>query len=95
MSAGTLYDTAAPTFEVRIYDHARLVARELCDNENDAARVVEHWSDVANLFVVADDVSTTHHPDDIPAPEVPHNGSVASDDDRPLASTPLPGRGTE
>ena len=50
---------------MRIYDHDRLLARELCESEEDAAAVVERWSDVANLFVVADDLSTKHEPDDI------------------------------
>lgn len=68
MSAGTLYDAGAPTLEVRIYDHSRLLARELCEGKEDAAAVVECWSDVANLFVVADRLSTKHEPDDIPAP---------------------------
>ena len=53
MSAGTLYDTGAPTLEVRIYDRGQLLTRELCESEEDAAEVVERWSDVANLFVVA------------------------------------------
>ena len=65
MSTGTLYDVGAPALEVRIYDHDRLLARELCDSEEDARGVVERWSAVANLFVVADDLSTQHRPDDI------------------------------
>lgn len=92
MSAATLYDTGAPTLEVRIYNHARLLARELCESEEDAAAVVERWSDVANLFVVADDLSTKHEPDDILAPEEPF---IGSDADYPVASTPMPGCGTE
>lgn len=92
MSAGTLYDTGAPTIEVRIYDHDRLLARELCESEEDAAAVVERWSDVANLFVVADDLSTKHGPDDILAPEEP---LIGSDEDYPISSKPSPGHGTE
>jgi hypothetical protein len=92
MSAGTLYDTGAQPVEVRIYDHGRLLTRELCESEDDAAAVVERWSDVANLFVVADDISAQHEPDDILAPEDPLMGG---DEDQPLASMPLPGYGTE
>ena len=92
MSAGTLYDAGAPAVEVRVYDHDRLLAREHCESEDDAAAVVERWSEVANLFVVADDRSSKHGPEDSLAPEAPHIGSGAN---FPLASTPLPGRGTE
>lgn len=54
MSAGTLSDTGTSALEVRIYDHDRLLAREPCESEEDTTAVVERWSDVANLFVVAD-----------------------------------------
>jgi len=92
MSGETLYDSDAPTLEVRIYDHGRLVTTELCESEADAAEVVERWSEVANVFVVADDLSAKHEPDDILAPEAP---LPDLDDDGPIASTPLPGCGTE
>jgi hypothetical protein len=92
MSTGTLYDAGAPTLEVRIYDHDVLLARELCETEEDAAAVVERWSELANLFVVADDLSTKHQPDDILAPDEP---LIGSDEDYPIASTPVPGCGTE
>lgn len=92
MSATTLDDTGAPTLEVRIYDHDLLLARELCEAEDDAAAVVARWSDVANLFVVADDLSITHESDDILAPDGP---LVGSGEDLPIASTPIPGCGTE
>jgi hypothetical protein len=52
---------------------------------------VERWSEVANLFVVADDLSSKHEPDDILAPEVP---LIEADEGYPLASRPLPGYGT-
>jgi hypothetical protein len=92
MSTATLYDTGAPTLEVRIYDHDRLLAREHCEAEEDAAAVVERWSELANLFVVADDLSTKHEPDDISVPEEP---LVDSDGDYPIVATPVPGYGTE
>ena len=91
MSAGTLYYAGAPTIEVRIYDHGKLLTRELCESEEDVSDVVERWSDVANLFVVADDLSSKHEPDDILAPEVP---LIEADEGYPLASRPLPGYGT-
>ena len=69
MSAGTLSDTRLLTLEVRIYDHDRLLGRELCENEEDTTEVVERWSDVANLFVVADFPSSKHQPDELAPPE--------------------------
>jgi hypothetical protein len=37
MYAGSLYDTAAPSIEVRIYRNDRLLVRETCENREDAA----------------------------------------------------------
>jgi hypothetical protein len=87
-----LYDTGAPTIEVRIYDHSQLLMRELCESEEDVGCVVERWSDVANLFVVADDVSSRHGPDDILGPDVL---LTDVDEGQPLATRSLPGQGTE
>lgn len=92
MPAGTLSDTATPPLEVRIYDHDRLLAREFCEREEDTSAVVERWSDVANLFVVAEEPSPRHRPDDTPAPVEP---LIGTDDGCPLASIPQPARGTE
>ena len=84
MSTATLYDVGAPTLEVRIYDHDRLLATELCESEDDAREVVERWQDVANLFVVADDLSSKHRHEDVLAPDEP----LADDDDYPSAPVP-------
>jgi len=92
MSAGTLYDGGAPTIEVRIYSGSKLLMRELCESEDDAAEVVERWSDVDNLFVVVDDLTTKHGPGDILAPEP----APATDEEQPsIATTTLPELGTE
>lgn len=91
MSEGTCYDVGAPTLEVRIYDHGQFLTREFCESEADAAAVVERWSDLANLFVVADDLSAKHGPDDILAPEPP----LLVDEDVPIAFAHVPGRGTQ
>lgn len=92
MSAVTHDDAGAPTIEVRIYDRGRLLTRELCESEDDAAAVVERWSDQPHLSFVVDDLGTEHGPDDILAPEEPFTGG---DDDHPIATAPLPGYGTE
>lgn len=90
MSTGTDYDSGAPTIEVCIYEHGQLLTRELCESEEDAAVVVERWSDVPGAYVVVDDLTTKHGPDDILAPEDP-----SLDDDHPIATAPPPGYGTE
>jgi hypothetical protein len=94
MSAGTL-DIGALTIAVRVYDHDELLACELCVGEEDIADVVERWADLASLVVVADESPTTFAPGDVytdhhvvhlgTPPEPPH----------PIATTPLPGVGTE
>lgn len=92
MSARTLTDAGAPTLVVRIYDHDRLLTREFCESEVDAAAVVEHWSDQANLFVVSDDLSPKRRPEAIASPGEP---LVDDDRNRPIALAPVPGCGTE
>ena len=91
MSTATLYETEAPTIEVRIYDHDHLVGREPCWSEHAVTEVVGRWSETANLFVVADllppygpvsaAVAVQSHPDDA--------------ESYPLALAQLPGYGTE
>ena len=49
MSAGTSYDTDAPSIEVR----------ELCESEEEAATVVEQWAEVADVYGLADDLPTS------------------------------------
>jgi hypothetical protein len=92
MSAGTLYDTGAPTIEVRIYSHDRLLTRELCESEDDVAAVIDGWSDVANLFVLVDDLPVENGPGDVIAHEAP---DVDMAEDYTIASAPIPGYGTE
>lgn len=92
MSARALYDSGAPTIEVRIYRHDKLLIRELCESEEEATAVVEQWSDVDNVHVLVDDLSTHHGPEDILAPDEPLTGGG---EDYPIASAPIPGYGTE
>ncbi|GAB3260468.1 hypothetical protein [Nocardioides dilutus] len=93
MSGGSPYDTGAPTLEVLVYRHGRLLTRELCESEEDAASVAERWRDVADVAVVVDDLSSKHGPDDILAPEEPFLAD--SEEGRPIAEATMPGLGTE
>ncbi len=92
MTSGALVDSAVPTLEVRIYRDSQLIGRERCENEEAVTSVVDRWSDVANLFVVADDQRPGLRPDPTAARE-PSAG--AEETGTPLASRPLPGLGTE
>lgn len=92
MPAGTFYDIGAPTIEVRIYRNDQLMVRELCESEEEAAAVVEQWSDLENMHVSVDDLSARHGPEDILAPDEP---SMSDDEDYCIASATVPGRGAE
>ena len=92
MPAGTFYDSGAPTIEVRIYRDDQLLVRELCESEEEAATVVEQWSDVENVYVLVDDLSAHHGPGDILAPD---ELLMSDDEDSSIASATFPGYGTE
>lgn len=92
MPDGTLYDTGAPTIEVRIYRDDQLLVRELCESDEEAAAVVGQWSDADNVYVLVDDLSAHHGPGDILAPDEP---VTSSEEECSIASAPLPGCGTE
>lgn len=92
MSAGMFYDTGAPTIEVRIYRNDQLMVRELCESEEEAAAVVEQWSDIENVYVLVNDLSARPGPGDILAPE---ELPMSDDVDYSIATATVPGRGTE
>lgn len=71
MADETLYDTGAPTIEVRIYRGDNVLARELCETEQDVEAVIESYASVENVSVVVDDLSSKHGPGDVLAPEEP------------------------
>ncbi len=84
MPAGTPYDIGAPTIEVRIFRDDQLLVRELCESEEEAAALVEQWSDTDNVYVLVDDLSAHHGPGDILAPDELPSG----DDDDPDRAGP-------
>jgi hypothetical protein len=59
-----------PTIEVRVFRHGELVERELCESEEQAARVVEEWAEVDGVSCEVDDLSVRHHPGDVFEPEL-------------------------
>jgi len=67
-----------PTIEVRVFQNGRLVHQELCESEEQAALVVEAWSELEGVACEVDDLSTRHGPEEVLAPEP---SEVAADED--------------
>jgi len=60
-----------PTVEVRVFRHGTLVHRELVESEEQAALVVDEWSELDGVRCEVDDLSIRHHPGEILEPELP------------------------
>jgi hypothetical protein len=58
----------APTVEVKVYRDGKLVHRELCESESDAAATVEQWNEVEGAEFEIDDLAVHHRPTDILEP---------------------------
>jgi len=58
-----------PTIEVRVWRHGALVHRELCESEEQAASVVEAWSELEGTECELDDLTVHHRPGDIAEPD--------------------------
>jgi hypothetical protein len=58
-----------PTIEVRVYRDGRLIERELCESDEQAALAVEAWQEVEGVECEIDDLSIRHRPGDILEPE--------------------------
>ena len=67
-----------PTMEVRVFQNGRLVHRELCESDEQAALVVEAWSELEGVECEVDDLSSRHGPEDVLAPE---STELANDED--------------
>ncbi len=59
----------SPTIEVRVYRHGELVNQVLCESEEEAADVVDRWSDAEEVSCIVDDLSFRHTADDVLEPE--------------------------
>jgi hypothetical protein len=74
----------APTIEVRVFLHGELVHRELCESEDQAALVVEEWSELDGVDCEVDDLSVHHRPGEILEPEPAELREEAYPDQREL-----------
>jgi hypothetical protein len=58
-----------PSIEVRVYRHGDLIERRMCESEEEAAAVVEEWSELDDVSCLVDDLSFHHAPGDVLEPE--------------------------
>jgi len=62
---------STPSIEVRVFRDGELVDRQLCESDDEAAEVVERWSQIEGVTCLVDDLSFHHTPNDVLAPEPP------------------------
>lgn len=62
-----------PTVEVRVYRDGRLWLKELCESDDEAASVIEEWSQLEGVTCEVDDLSVRHRAGDILGPEPPES----------------------
>jgi hypothetical protein len=66
-----------PSVEVIVYRHGAIVHRELCESEEAAAGVVEHWDELDGVHCVVEDLASKHRPGQILEP----NADFFADED--------------
>lgn len=66
----THYDIGTPSIEVTIYRGDELVARELCESEEEAALVVETWTERGDFSFEINDLTEREYVDDF-EPAIP------------------------
>lgn len=62
VTESSLYAADASAIEVLIYRGDQLIARALCESEEDAAAVVHRWSELRNVSFLVDDLTQQHGP---------------------------------
>ncbi len=87
------FGAESPTVEVVVFRDGREVARELCDTAEDAALVVERWSEDPGVVCQVDDLSERHRPEDIRDPVASTNRSTTTTWPATSEATPEPHRG--
>lgn len=58
-----------PTIEVRVYQHGRLLRRELVESEEAAAIVLDIWSELEGVHCEVDDLTVRHAPGQVLEPD--------------------------
>jgi hypothetical protein len=65
MSDYTTYDTSSPSLEVRVYRNGEVIARELCESEDEATLAVERYADEHEVSFEVEDLSNDRWPGEI------------------------------
>jgi hypothetical protein len=65
MSDHIAYDIGAPSIEVRIFREGRVIARELCESEEQAELLVERYADERGMTFEVEDLSLERRPGEI------------------------------
>jgi hypothetical protein len=68
----------AATVEVRVFRHGALAERVLCESEDQAALVIEHWSELDGVRCEVDDLTFRHVPGDVLEPEPSYSATTVS-----------------
>jgi hypothetical protein len=63
-------NSEAPTVEVRVFRHGALTHDELVESEEQAALVVEEWTELDGVTCEVDDLSVRHRAGQILEPEL-------------------------
>jgi len=58
----------SPTVEVRVWRGDELVHRQLCETAEDAAAIVDYWSEIDGVRCEVDDLAVRHRSDQILEP---------------------------
>lgn len=74
-----------PSIEVRVFRHGELIERQLCESDEEAAELVEQWSELEDVTCLVDDLTFHHMPDDVLEPE------PAEPPDEDYSHEPTPG----
>lgn len=70
-----------PSIEVRIFRDDELIESQLCESDEEAAEVVQKWSEVEDVTCLVDDLSFHHTPNDVLEPEP----SAPAEEEYPLS----------
>ena len=77
----TEFDVGSPAMQVTVFENGVVVAQVACESAQDAADAVAEWESRDGFECVVEDLSVTHGPDDVLAPE-PEDVMAEEDDYR-------------
>ena len=90
MSEFTLYDAGAPSIEVRVYRDGDVIARELCESEDEANLIVDRYGDEPGVSFEVEDLTSDRWPG-----EILGSPSVGFEDELEAVEPMIPEQGGE